>query len=365
MNIPFATVKYMHEEIEAELSSAFNDVLKTNWFIRGQFCELFEKEFADYCGVRYSIGVDNGLNAIKIILNALGIGEGDEVIIPGNTFIATAFAVSDTRAKVILAEPEKSTFNLSVDNLESLLSPNTKAIVPVHLYGQCADMDAINSFAEKHGLYVVEDAAQAHGATYNGKKAGSIGIAGAFSFYPGKNIGALGDGGAVTTNDKRLEQKIRLLSNYGSETKNHHEHIGTNSRLDEIQAAFLSVKLQHLDNWITERNRVAQLYINKIDNPNITLPVVKKDRSHVWHIFAIRCDMRDKLKSYLNECGIETSIHYPVPINKQQAYASYCFPDMPISENISYTELSLPLYYGMTESQISYIIDCLNAFDAT
>jgi len=363
MKIPFATVEYMHAEIEEELGAAFRDVLKTNWFIRGNYCQIFEKEYAGYCGVRYAIGVDNGLNAIKLILKALDIGPGDEVILPGNTFIATALAVSETGAKPILAEPDEDTFNISARNIESLLTSKTRAVIPVHLYGQCSDMDPILDIAGKRGLYVIEDAAQAHGATYNGRKAGSMGIAGAFSFYPGKNLGALGDGGAVTTNDSGIAERVRALSDYGSTEKYHHEYLGSNSRLDELQAAFLSVKLRHLDEWAKERNKIAQAYLSGINNPCITLPSVKEGRTHVWHIFAILCSKRDALKARLKECGIETGIHYPIPVCRQKAYAPLGVSAMPISEKLSSMELSLPLYYGMNESQIRYIIEQLNMFD--
>ena len=364
MKIPFATVEYLHREIESELTEAFRDVLKTNWFIRGDFCARFEEEFSAYCGVKYTIGVDNGLNAIKLILQALDIGEGDEVIIPGNTFIATALAVSGTGALPVLAEPEEDTFNISAKSIELLLTSKTKAIIPVHLYGQCADMDPILALAEKNGLYVIEDAAQAHGATYKERKAGSMGIAGAFSFYPGKNLGALGDGGAVTTNDKNLAEKIRALSNYGTEEKYEHVYKGSNSRLDEIQAALLSVKLRRLDDWVRERRRIAGRYLNGIGNSDIILPANGDGRTHVWHIFAVRCEQRDALQALLKESGIETGIHYPVPINRQKAYANENYPEMPISERISDTELSLPLYYGMSDDRIDFVIECINAFES-
>jgi dTDP-4-amino-4,6-dideoxygalactose transaminase len=362
MNIPFATVKYMHEEIEADLQSAFQDVLTSNWFIRGAYCAKFEQEFAAYCGTRYAIGADNGMNAIKLILQALDIGSGDEVIVPGNTFIATALAVSETGARVVLVEPEKDTFNVSAKNLESALTKKTKAVMPVHLYGQCADMGSIMDFARVHGLYVIEDAAQAHGAAWDGNMAGSMGIAAAFSFYPGKNLGALGDGGAVVTSDPGVAEKVRTLANYGSSEKYRHECLGTNSRLDEMQAAFLSVKLKHLDRWTAERQRIAQRYLNGIDNPRVILPSISSDYTHVWHIFAVRCERRDALQTYLKDCGIETGIHYPISINRQQAYAGENFPPMPVSELLSATQLSLPLYYGMDEDQIDCVIERINMF---
>ena len=362
MKIPFATVEPMHLEIEADLNAAFQEVLKSNWFIRGRKSKEFEEAFSAYIGVSYTIGVDNGLNALKLVLQALGVGPGDEVIIPGNTFIATALAVSETGAGIALAEPDADTFNISVREIEKALTPKTKAVIPVHLYGQCADMDPIIEFAEKHGLFVLEDAAQAHGAGYKGKKAGSMGIAAAFSFYPGKNLGALGDGGAITTNDKDLAERVRALSNYGTRGKYDHEYMGTNSRLDELQAAFLLAKLKRLDDWTKERGRIAQRYLREIKNPCVVLPATSLERTHVWHVFALRCEKRDELQSYLKENGIETGIHYPIPVNRQKAYASEVFPPMPASERLSSTELSLPMYYGMSEAQIDYVIERLNSF---
>lgn len=362
MRVPFATVAPMHKEIKKEMIAKFEEVYDNNWFIQGTECNKFEEEFALYCGTQYAVGVDNGLNAIYLALRALGIGPGDEVIVPSFTFIATALAVSYAGASVVLAEPDEQTFNLTGDNLEQLVTPKTKAIIAVHLYGQTAEMDSLVAFAQKHNLYLIEDAAQAHGATYKGKKAGSFGVAATFSFYPGKNLGALGDGGMVVTNDKALGEAVRGYANYGATQKYHHIYKGTNSRLDEVQAALLRIKLQHLDRWNNERNRIAKRYLEEVTNPKIVLPVVGENRSHIWHIFAVKCGQRDALQEYLKNQRIEALLHYPLAINQQQAYAADGLPPQPIAEKLAKEQLSLPMYYGMPEEQIDYVIGCLNAF---
>lgn len=362
MAIRFSTVSEMHKEIEGELKAAFNNVLRSNWFINGVECGAFEHEFAEYCGVDFAIGVDTGLNAIELILKGIGIGTGDEVIIPGNTFIATALAVTRSGARIVLADPDPETFNLTGSGIEPLITCHTKAIIPVHLYGQCAEMGSIQILAKKYGLHIIEDAAQAHGAEYLGKKAGSFGTGAAFSFYPGKNLGALGDGGAVVTGSAELATSVRTRANYGAQTKYDHKLKGTNSRLDELQAAFLRVKLKYLDKWTEERRRIAQRYLREIKHPAITLPKIAPGCKHVWHIFAVLCDTRDRLKQYLDNQGIETGIHYPIPINRQGAYASDRLPAMPVSESLSDRTLSLPIYYGMTDDQIDYVIETINTY---
>jgi dTDP-4-amino-4,6-dideoxygalactose transaminase len=360
--IPFATVKYMHEEIREELLGDFEDTLNTDWFIRGVKCEVFENKFAAYCGTEYCVCVDNGLKAIYLSLLALGIGAGDEVIVPANTFIATALAVSRTGARVVPVEPHIDTYTIDANSFHSSITAKTRAVIPVHLYGQCADMDKIIDYANNKGIYVIEDAAQAHGALYKNKKAGSLGMISAFSFYPGKNLGALGDGGAVVTNDPKLARKVKSYSNYGSEKRYYHVYKGTNSRLDEVQAGFLTIKLQRIDFWNSERARIAERYRKGIQNPQIILPVVDQNCRHVWHIFAIRCKSRDRLQKYLRERGIETLIHYPFPINKQMAYQGEKMPAMPIAEEISSQVLSLPLYYGMKDEEVEYVMDAVNAY---
>ena len=352
----------MHKEIESEILEKFKEVYKKNWYIKGTEVFEFEKEFAKYCGRSYCVGTGNGLDAIYLALRALGIGAGDEVLVPSNTYIATALAVTYTGAKPILVEPDLNTYNMSLNGLEEAINEKTKAIIPVHLYGQAAEMDVVLKVAEKYGLCVVEDCAQAHGATYKGKKVGTFGNIGCFSFYPGKNLGALGDAGAVVTNDKNLVEKVRMLGNYGSIEKYKHKYLGNNSRLDELQAAFLRIKLKHLDSYNIARRRVAQRYLKEICNPQIILPIVGENRTHVWHIFAIRCEQRDRFKEYLEQEGIMTVCHYPIPIYQQEAYQNIITGEYPISQLISKQEISLPMYYGMTDEEINYVIKKVNDF---
>ena len=295
----------------------------------------------------------------------MNIGKGDEVIVPSNTYIATALAVSYNGAKPVFVEPEIETFNINPSKIEEKITFNTKAIIAVHLYGRTADMDAINSIAKKYNLKVIEDAAQAHGAKYKGRKAGSLGDAAGFSFYPGKNLGALGDGGCVTTNDKALAEKIRALGNYGSDYKYHNIYKGVNSRLDEIQAAFLRVKLPNLDRWNEDRRATAKKYFEGIKNPLIKLPLKSTDEfEHIYHVFVIRCDRRDELEKYLNENGIGTLKHYPIPMHEQECYKDLGIKhgELPIAEEISRTVLSIPMYYGMTDEEVNYVIDKINEY---
>ena len=364
MNIPFVSFKPMERELDADLRAAFERVYQRSWYIEGEEDAAFEKAFADYCGVEHCIGCGNGLDALMLALKALGVGAGDEVLVPSNTYIATALAVTYTGATPVFVEPDIRTYNIDPMRLEAALTERTKAVMPVHLYGQSCDMGPIMAFAKKHGLYVVEDCAQAHGATYNGKKIGTFGDAAGFSFYPGKNLGALGDAGATVTNNKTLADKIRALVNYGSDYKYHHVYQGNNSRLDELQAAFLSAKLPHLERMNAERRRIADRYLAEVHNEQIVLPYVLPGTEPVWHIFAVRCQKRDELTAYLAEKGISTNKHYPIPIHLQGAYASLHIPQgaLPIAEEISATQLSLPMYYGMTDDELSYVIDALNGF---
>lgn len=365
MKVPFATFLPMHNEIRQELDSAYNRVLDKSYFIQGDECRKFEEEFAEYCGVKYCVGVATGLDALFLILKAMNIGNGDEVIVPSNTYIATALAVSYTGAKPIFVEPEIETFNINPSRIEEKITSNTKAIIAVHLQGRTADMEAINVIAKKHNLKVIEDAAQAHGAKYKGKKAGSLSDAAGFSFYPGKNLGALGDGGCITTNNKKLADKVRALGNYGSDYKYHHIYKGVNSRLDEIQAAFLRVKLPNLDRWNEDRRATAKKYFEGIKNPLIKLPLKSTDEfEHIYHVFVIRCDKRDELEKYLNENGIGTVKHYPIPMHEQECYKDLEIKhgELPIAEEISRTVLSIPMYYGMTDEEINYVIYILNSF---
>ena len=364
MKVPFVSFLPMEKELKKELQGAFSRVLEKSWYIGGDEDKRFEKEFADYCETKYCVGVGNGLDALFLTLKALSIGQGDEVIVPSNTFIATALAVSYVGATPVFVEPDISTFNIDPSRIESAVTDKTKAIMPVHLYGQACDMDPILKIAAKYQLLVIEDCAQAHGATYKGRKVGSFGVAAGFSFYPGKNLGALGDAGAVVTNDYELSEKVRALSNYGSDYKYHHIYKGNNSRLDELQAAFLSVKLPHLDRMNAERRRIAQRYLNGIKNPKVLLPYIMEECVPVWHIFALRCKNRDALEQYLNEKGIGTTKHYPIPIHLQECYQDLKISKgkLPIAEEISSTQLSIPMFYGMTEDEIQYVIDAINSF---
>lgn len=364
MEVAFSTFRPMHEEVREELEEAMRRVMEESWYIRGKECTELEREFARYCGCRFAVGVGNGLDALYLILRALGIGKGDEVILPSNTFIATALAVSYAGATPVLAEPDRKTYNLNPENLERAITGRTRAVIPVHLYGRPADMDPILEIAENHGLFVIEDAAQAHGARYRGRKTGSFGIAAGFSFYPGKNLGALGDGGCVTTNDPDLAEKVRVLSNYGSAVRYHHLLLGTNSRLDELQAAFLRIKLKKLDQWNQERKRIASLYLDGIKNPAVILPTRDGDGyESVWHIFAVRCRQRDALENWLRVHGIGTAKHYPIPIHRQEAYGEqYRGMAFPIAEELAKTQLSLPMFYGMREEEIQAVIRAVNTF---
>lgn len=348
----------MHAEIQEEIEEAMHRVYNNNWFIMGTELESFEKEYADYCGVDYCIGVGNGLEALHLILRAYGIGQGDEVIIPANTFIATALAVSNTGATPVLVDADITTYNINSDLIEDKITERTKAIIVVHLYGRVADMDSINKIAKKYNLKVIEDAAQAHNARYKKKKAGSLGDAAAFSFYPTKNLGALGDGGAVTTNDWELARNVRMLRNYGSEVKYVNQCRGYNSRLDELQAAILRVKLKHLDDWTIARQRMAEYYIDHFDNHNVIVPPKGLDGSDVWHIFPLLCEDRDDVQSYLKDQGIETIINYPIPIHLQTAYSDleYKKGDFPVTEKIAEEELSLPLWLGLDEKEQNKVI---------
>ena len=356
----------MEKELDSELKIAFSRVLESSWYIGGIEDEAFEREFADYCGTQFCVGVGNGLDALYLSLKALGIGDGDEVIVPSNTYIATALAVTYVGATPIFVEPDINTYNINPLWTEEKITLRTKAIIPVHLYGQACDMDPIMELAGKHHLYVVEDCAQAHGATYKGRKVGTFGDAAGFSFYPGKNLGALGDAGAVVTNNRDLVDRIRALGNYGSDYKYHHIYKGNNSRLDEIQAAFLRAKLPMLNKMNEERRKIANRYINGIQNADVTLPYVIGGAVPVWHIFALRCEKRDELEIFLNSKGIGTNKHYPIPIHMQECYKDLGINEgvLPIAEEISKTELSIPMYYGMTDEQIEYVVDCINAFRA-
>lgn len=364
MKVPFVSFLPMERELDADLRAAFDRVFASSWYIDGVEDAAFEKSFAEYCHVNHCVGVGNGLDALFLVLKAWGIGTGDEVIVPSNTYIATALAVTYVGATPVFVEPDIRTFNIDPARIEAAITDKTKVIMPVHLYGQPCDMDPIMAIAKKTNLLVLEDCAQAHGATFKGQVIGSFGHAAGFSFYPGKNLGALGDAGAVVTNDKELADKVRALGNYGSDYKYHHIYKGNNSRLDELQAAFLSAKLPHMERMNAQRRRIAQMYLEGIKHPDVILPYVMEGTVPVWHVFGIRCKRRAELEKYLAEHGIGTNKHYPIPMHLQDCYRDmgYKEGDFPIAEEISATELSLPMYYGMTDEQVKRVIDMVNCF---
>lgn len=356
--IPFLDFGAMHSELRPCLDAAYSRVVDSNWLVLGRELEAFEHEFADYCGARYCIGVANGLDALFITLKAMNIGPGDEVIVPSNTYIATWLAVSYAGATPVPVEPDSRTYNLDPLKIESAITSRTRAIIPVHLYGQPADMDPIMEIALRHKLKVIEDAAQAHGARYKGRRTGSLGDAAGFSFYPGKNLGALGDGGAITTNDQDLADRVRVLRNYGSRVKYHNEVKGYNSRLDELQAAFLREKLKKLDEWNGRRKEIAQHFLAELSDSGFQLPFVPEWDEPVWHLFVIRSHHRDQLQKELAERGISTMIHYPIPPHRQPAYAELNLVEgsLPISEAIHREVLSLPMWPQLASQQIEMII---------
>lgn len=364
MNIPFVSFLPMEKELNVDIKSAFDRVFTRSWYIEGEEDKYFEDAFAKFCSSKYCVGTGNGLDALMLVLKALEIGAGDEVIVPSNTYIATALAVTYVGAIPVFVEPDIRTFNINPTLIEKAITNKTKVIMPVHLYGQACDMDPIMKIAKEYGLKVVEDCAQAHGATYKGQKVGAFGDAAGFSFYPGKNLGALGDAGAVVTNDQELADKVRALGNYGSDYKYHHIYKGSNSRLDEMQAAFLAAKLPHLERMNVERRRIAKMYTEGIKNPKVAIPYVLPDCTPVWHIYGIRCKERDTLEKYLNGKGIGTNKHYPIPMHMQECYKDLNIPQgaLPIAEEISSTELSIPMYYGMIDEEIQFVIDAINEF---
>ncbi len=365
MSIPFLDLKSINLRYKEELLEASNRVLDSGWFVLGHETKMFESEFSAYCESDYCIGVGNGLDALHLILRAYGIGEGDEVIVPSNTYIATWLAVSYAGAKPIPVEPDEKTYNIDPERIESAITPNTRAILAVHLYGQCADMDQIMLIAEKHGLKVIEDAAQAHGSLYKGRKSGSLGHAAGFSFFPGKNLGALGDSGAVTTNDASLADKVRVLRNYGSEKKYHNSYKGYNSRLDELQASLLRAKLPHLDEDLARRKQVAAIYNKELNGVlNLTLPNVQEWSSHAWHLYVVRSSKRELLQQHLKSEGVETLIHYPIPPHLQPAYSEYRFMEreLPLADVISREVLSLPMGPHLNPEQCETVIRTIQSF---
>jgi len=366
-NTPFLDLKAINAPYFNGFEQAFDKVINSGWYIQGNEVKAFEHEFADYCGVKHCVGVANGLDALILIIRAykeLGkLSHGDEIIVPANTYIASILAITENGLKPILVEPDINTYNISPTNIEQAITPKTKAIMAVHLYGQLADMPAINKLAKKHSLLVIEDSAQAHGASINGRKAGNWGDASGFSFYPGKNLGALGDAGAVTTNDDDLAQAIRALGNYGSQKKYENIYQGVNSRLDELQAALLRVKLKHIDADIQHRREVAQIYLDKIKNQQLKLPNWDVEEQHVFHLFVIRTKNRDELQEYLKANSVQTLIHYPISPHKQQAYKHWNSNVYPISEKIHSEILSLPLSPVSKLDDLNVVINAINEFN--
>jgi len=371
MKVKFLDLKKINNQYREEIIEAITKVVDSGWYILGEEVEKFEEEFAKYCGTKYAIGVGSGLDALKLIIRGykeLGIfKEGDEIIVPANTYIATILAITEERLKPVLVEPKLETYLIDPDKIEEKITERTKAIMVVHLYGQTCEMDKIWNIAKKYGLKIIEDSAQAHGAFYKDKKAGNLGDASGFSFFPSKNLGALGDGGVITTNDEELANIVRYLRNYGSIKKYIHDYKGINSRLDELQAAILRVKLKHLDEEIEKRRKVAKFYINNIDNPLIKLPLDRridpiKYKMHVWHLFVIRTKKRDKLQKYLADKGIETLIHYPIPPHKQKAYKEWHCLSLPITEKLSKEILSIPLNSVLTAEEIDQVVKVINRF---
>jgi len=362
MQVPFLDLKNINQSVATELEEAFKRVHQSGWYIQGKELELFESEFAAYSEVSNCVGVGNGLEAIHLLLKAYGIGPGDEVIVPSNTFIATWLAVTECGATPVPAEPEIHTHNISVDAIEAAITPKTAAIIPVHLYGQPADMDPIVALARKHGLIVIEDAAQAQGARYKDRHVGGLGHAAATSFYPGKNLGALGDGGAILTNDTEIANKVRKLRNYGSTIKYQHDVLGYNSRLDELQAAFLRVKLKNLDGDNQRRKVIAEHYSTALAHSDFVLPSVPDWADPVWHLYVIRSSQRDNLQHYLKSNGVETLVHYPIPPHKQGCYRKMQINSLPIAEHFAQEVLSLPISPVMNNEQLEYVIRVLMEF---
>ena len=360
--IKFLDLKKINGRFRGELDAAAKRMLDSGWYLLGKEIERFEADFAAYCGVKHCIGCANGLDALKLIIKAYGFGPGDEIIVPANTYIASILAISDNGCTPVLVEPKWETRLIDEDLIEAAITSRTKAIMVVHLYGRAMNMTKVWAVVKKHGLKVIEDSAQAHGAMFDGRRTGALGDASGFSFYPGKNLGCLGDGGAVTTNDDELAAKVRALRNYGSDVKYHFTYRGTNSRLDEIQAAWLGVKLPCLDGDNQRRREIAARYCAEIKNPFIELPQGPNDESMVWHVFAVTCPRRDELQKYLADNGIQTVIHYPIPPHKQPCYAEWNERNYPVTERIHQEILSLPISPVLTDEESNAIINVVNNF---
>ena len=364
--VPFLDLVPAHEELRDDLDAAVERVVRSGRYLLGPELEAFEESFADYLGTGYCAGVGSGLDALGLVLRAQGVTAGDEVVVPANTFVATWLAVRQVGATPVPVDPDPQTHNLDPARLEAAITPATRMVIAVHLYGQPAAMDAIRAVAARHGLFVLEDAAQAHGARYAGVRAGALGDAAAWSFYPSKNLGAVGDGGAVTTDDPKLAERIRILRNYGSPEKGTHEVVGTNSRLDELQAAVLRVKLRHLDSWNERRRSVAARYLEGLAGTSLVLPAVAPETEPVWHLFVVRSQRRSELRRGLDEAGIETGVHYPRAPHCQPVFADLAIPPerVPISERLQHEVLSLPMGPHLRDEQVGHVVSCIRALDA-
>lgn len=360
--IKFLDLMSINKTYESEIKNKIQKVFDKGWYLQGDENTAFDEVFSTYCGTKYAVGVANGLDGLDLIIKAYGFGADDEIIVPANTYIASVLAISANGCKPVLVEPDIDTYNIDTKLIEKAITTKTKAIMVVHLYGQAVDMEDVWKLAKKYNLKIIEDSAQAHGAIYKGRRVGNLGDASAFSFYPGKNLGCLGDGGAVTTNDKDLYLKVKALTNYGSNRKYVHLYKGKNSRLDEIQAAVLNVKLPHLDDDNNKRRNIANYYIKNITNPLFILPKSLDAAMHVWHLFVIRTKNREHLQKYLLENGIQTLIHYPTPIHKQEAYKEWHNLSLPITEKIHKEVLSLPISPVMTDEEASIVVEVINAY---
>lgn len=362
--IKFLDVLKINERFRREVEAKVKAVLDRGWYLQGQENETFSRHFAEYCGAKYALGVANGLDALKLIIKAYGYGVGDEIIVPANTFIATILAISENGCTPVLVEPDIHNYCIDPERIEEKITVRTRAIMVVHLYGQAAPMEKIWALAEKYGLKIIEDAAQAHGAMYHGRRVGNLGDAAGFSFYPGKNLGALGDAGGVTTNDAALYEKIKALANYGSDRKYHHIYKGVNSRLDELQAGILDIKLRYLDADNARRREIASQYRTQITNPHIILPKAYDEDAHVWHVFVVRTKNREGLQQYLLEHDIQTNIHYPTAPHHQGAYAEWRGESLPITERIHREVISLPISPVMTDAEVKSVVEAVNKWSS-
>lgn len=362
--IKFLDLEKINNRFRTEIDARIKTVLDKGWYLQGAENDIFSKNFAEYCGTKFCVGVANGLDALTLIIKAYGFGAGDEIIVPSNTYIATILSISANGCTPVLVEPSLDTYNIDVDKIEEKITSKTKAIMVVHLYGQAVQMEKVWALAKKYNLKVFEDCAQAHGAIYEGKRVGALSDAAAFSFYPGKNLGCFGDGGAVVTDNEEIYKKVKALANYGSDYKYHFIYKGVNSRLDELQAAVLDVKLKYLDADNARRRDIAKYYQDNIKNEAIILPKSYSEESHVYHVFAVRTANRDKLVEYLKDKNIQTLIHYPIPPHKQDAYREWNSQSYPISESIHSTILSVPISPVLTDDEVDYVVKSLNEYQS-